>query len=145
MTQIQTNVDEMVKKIKKSGSFSDIRFVRGFGAHEHQNPLSEYMIAVSTLDTQVNSKFLGDAVGENLEGSMCDLTLKFRVYAPKNNGGEGLINLANELCSAIKEHDSLNACQDIKISAIAFDETAMSVYRDVVAQLSYCVYEEVTK
>ncbi|MBQ4129715.1 MAG: hypothetical protein IJD68_08120 [Ruminococcus sp.] len=144
MTQLQTNIDDMVKKIKTYGSLSDICFVKGFGAYEQANPLSDYMIAVSTLDTQVVSSFVGENVKDNLKGGMYDLTLKFRIYAPKNNGGEGLISLANELCDAIRKSDSYNACQDIKISAISFDENAMSVYRDVVLQLSFCMYEEVT-
>lgn len=144
MKQIQSNIDELVLRIKRDEPFSDICFVKGFNTQEHPNPLTGYLIAVSTLDTQVGTQFVADALGENMSGSMYNATLKFRLYAPKNDGGDGLSTLAYELCESIKKCDTLNVLEDIKVSGIAFDNDANTVYRDVVAQLSFCIYEEVT-
>lgn len=145
MIQIQSSIDELVKKIKKDEALSDLCFVKGFSFNEQPAPLNSYMIAVSTLDAQIGTQFVSDAVGENLKGSMYDATLKFRIYAPKNKGGEGLVALATDLCNAIRKNDAENVCNDIKVSGISFDEQMMSVYRDVVAQLSFCMYEEVLR
>ena len=70
--------------------------------------------------------------------------MKFRIYAPKNDGGDGLVEMSNRMCESIKRHDVHSVCKDIKISSIAFDEGAMTVYRDVVALMSFCVFEEVS-
>lgn len=144
MDQITNTIDELVRKIKADEAFHNITFVKGFSFSEHQNPFDDYLIAVSKLDSQQSSSFVGDSVGENLRGSMYEMTVKFRIYAPKNEGGDGLVELSNQMSESIKKHDVYNACQDIKISSIAFDESAMTVYRDVVALMSFCVYEEVS-
>ncbi len=144
MTQIEHNVEALVRKIKKDDKMKDYCFVKGFKANEHQNPIESYMIAVSTLDAHVGTDFVSDLVGENLKGSMYLATVKFRVYAPKNDGGDGLTSVVYELCEAIKRSDSFNVCEKISTTGIAFDNEAMTVYRDVVAQLSFCLYEEVT-
>ncbi|MBE6824880.1 MAG: hypothetical protein E7513_05985 [Ruminococcaceae bacterium] len=144
MKQIENYIDELVLKIKEDDSLSQYCFVKGFSAREFPDPLVGYIIAVSTLDTQVGVEFLSQAVGENLCGSMYNMTLKFRVYAPKNEGGEGLLALAHTLCETLRKNDSENVIQNITTSSISFDNDAMTVYRDVVAELSFCLYEEVT-
>ena len=143
MRQIEDNINELVKSIKADKSLSGHCFVKGFSATEHPNPLCGYLIAISTLDTQVGTRFVGDNVGSNLKGSILNATVKFRVYAPKNEGGDGLLTLAQTLSEAIRRCDTQSVCQDISVSGIAFDSDAMTVYRDVVAQLSFCLYEEV--
>ncbi len=142
MTQIENNVQKLVSKIKRDKSMSTICFVKGFSNKEYPNPLDGYMIAVSTLDAQVGTKFVGDKVSQKLSGSIYNATLKFRVFAPKNVGGEGLTSLAYELCQAIKRSDTQNVCESIKTSGIAFDDNAKTVYRDVICELSFCLYEE---
>ncbi len=145
MTQIEHNVEALVRRIKADENLSGYCFVKGFSACEHPNPLESYLIAVSTLDAQVGTRFVGDEVGKRLSGSMYNATLKFRVYAPKNDGGEGLATLCYELCEAIKRCDTQNVCESIKTSGIAFDNEAMTVYREIIAELSFCLYEEVTR
>ena len=144
MNRISNIIDELVKNIKRDDDFSDICFVKGFSVTENPDPFSNYMIAVSTLDSHMQSEFLGDIVGENLTGSMFEVTVKFRIYAPKNDGGDGLVDMSNRMCESIKRHDVHSVCKDIKVSSIAFDEGAMTVYRDVVALMSFCVIEEVS-
>lgn len=144
MKQIEENINELVRKVKEDDEFSFYTFVKGFGALEHPNPLKGYLIAVSTLDTGTCTEFLGDNVGENFKGSILNATVKFRIYAPKNDGGDGLLSLCCSLSDAIKRADTKNECEDIKISGIAFDNDAMTVYRDVVVSLSFCIYEEVS-
>lgn len=144
MNRISNIIDELVKDIKRDDDFSDICFVKGFSVTENPDPFSNYMIAVSTLDSHMQSDFLGDIVGENLTGSMFEVTVKFRIYAPKNDGGDGLVDMSNRMCESIKRHDVHSVCKDIKVSSIAFDEGAMTVYRDVVALMSFCVIEEVS-
>lgn len=143
MRQIEDSINELVKSIKNDSDLNKHCFVKGFSAAEHPNPLGGYLIAVSTLDTQVSSRFVGDNVGSNLKGSILNATVKFRVYAPKNEGGDGLLALSQTLSEAIKRCDTQNVCQDISVSGIAFDNDAMTVYRDVAAHLSFCLYEEV--
>ena len=144
MKQIEENINELVRKVKEDDEFSFYTFVKGFSALEHPNPLKGYLIAVSTLDTGTCTEFLGDNVGENFNGSILNATVKFRIYAPKNDGGDGLLSLCCSLSDAIKRADTKNECEDIKISGIAFDNDAMTVYRDVVVSLSFCIYEEVS-
>lgn len=145
MRQIEDNINELVLKIKQDENLKDYCFVKGFSATDHPNPLRGYLIAVSTLDTQVGTSFIGENVGENLKGSIFNATVKFRVYAPKKAGGDGLLSLSQILCEAIKRCDTQNVCEDISVSSIAFDNDAMTVYRDVVAELSFCMYEEVVR
>lgn len=144
MNRISNIIDELVKDIKRDDDFSDICFVKGFSVTENPDPFLNYMIAVSTLDSHMQSEFLGDIVGENLTGCMFEVTVKFRIYAPKNDGGDGLVDMSNRMCESIKRHDVHSVCKDIKVSSIAFDEGAMTVYRDVVALMSFCVIEEVS-
>ncbi len=144
MNRISNIIDELVKEIKRDDDFSNICFVKGFSVTENPDPFSDYMIAVSTLDSHMQSEFLGDIVGENLTGNMFEVTVKFRIYAPKNDGGDGLVDMSNRMCESIKRHDVHSVCKDIKVSSIAFDEGAMTVYRDVVALMSFCVIEEVS-
>lgn len=143
MTQIEDNVEELVRRIKRDENLKDYVFVKGFNTSEHPNPLNDYMIAVSTLDAGVATRFVGDKVDKNLCGSMYIATVKFRVYAKKNDGGDGLAKLCYTLCEAIRRCDTQNVCEDIKTSAISFDSDAMTVYREVSAKLSFCLYEEV--
>ncbi len=145
MKQIENYINELVHKIKKNSTFDDCVFVKGFSAFEFPNPNTDYMIAVSTLDSAVGVEFCGDNVGENLSGSIFNATVKFRVYAKKNEGGDGLLALATSLCDVVKKCDSENTLTDITVSPIAFDNDAMTVYRDVVASLSFCLYEEVKR
>lgn len=144
MTQIEDNISALVKRIKEDSSLCDYTFVNGFKGAEHEYPLKDYLIAVSTLDQQVGKEFVGNKVGEKLSGSMYNCTLKFRLYAPKNAGGEGLSSLACTLTQAIKKNDTQSVCESVKVTPISFDTDMMTVYRDVVAELSFCVYEEVS-
>lgn len=144
MTLIEDNINALVKSIKNEDEFKEYTFVKGFSSSEFPNPLKGCLIAVSTLDTQADTQFLGQSVGENLKGSIVNVTVKFRVYAEKNAGGDGLLQECCILCDVIRRCDKDKACEDIKISSISFDNDANTVYRDVVAQLSFCMYEEVS-
>lgn len=143
MTQIEDNINALLKKIKEDESLVDYTFVNGFGASDHEYPLKGYLIAVSTLDQQVGKEFLGNRLSDNLTGSIYNCTLKFRLYAPKSAGGEGLSSLAYTLTQAIKKCDTQSVCESINATPINFDTDMMTVYRDVIAELSFCVYEEV--
>ncbi|MBQ2970933.1 MAG: hypothetical protein IJO20_05680 [Ruminococcus sp.] len=145
MTQIEDNITRLIKSIKQEEELSYYTFVKGFSATDHPNPMESYLIAVSTLDTKVTTEFLGDGVGKNLKGSIVNADLKFRVYAPKHDGGDGLLSLCCTLCDVIKRCDTNKVCEDVKVSGISFDNDANTVYRDVVASLSFCLCEEVTK
>ena len=142
MTQIEDNISTLLKKIKEDESLVDYTFVNGFMGAEHEYPLKGYLIAVSTLDQQVGTQFVGCKAGEKLSGSMYNCSLKFRLYAPKNAGGEGLSSLACTLIEAIKRSDTQSICDNITATEISFDTDMMTVYRDVVIELSFCVYEE---
>lgn len=143
MKQIEHSINELVRKIKTDERLKDYTFVKGFSSVEHPNPLEGYLIAVSTLDLHAGTQFVGEAVGENLKGCVLTATVKFRIYAPANDGGEGLLTLCCDLTDAIEKNDTLNVCEDVKTTAIAFDNDANTVYRDVLATLSFCIYEEV--
>lgn len=144
MEQISNMIEQFVKSIKTDESFCDICFVKGFSKSEYPDPFSEYMIAVSTLDSHLSSQFVGDIVAQNIKGNLFEVTVKFRIYAPKNDGGDGLVSISNQMCESIKKHDTKNFCQEVTVSPIAFDDDAKTVYRDVVALMSFCVYEEVS-
>lgn len=145
MKQIENYIDSLVKKIKEDSVFDECVFVKGFSALEFPNPNTSYMIAVSTLDSTVSVEFCSDNVGEDLSGSIFNSTVKFRVYSKKNEGGDGLLALCTSLCDVIRKNDNENMLTGITISSIAFDNDAMTVYRDVVASLSFCLYEEVKR
>ena len=145
MEQISNMIEQFVRSIKQDEIFCDICFVKGFSKNDYPDPFSDYMIAVSTLDSHLSSQFVGDIVAENLKGSLYEVSVKFRIYAPKNDGGDGLIGLSNQMCESIRKHDEKNVCQDVTISPIAFDDEAKTVYRDIVALMSFCVYEEVSR
>lgn len=145
MTQIEDNINSLVRRIKGEEEFKDFTFVKGFSSLDHPNPLTNNLIAVSTLDTGVGTEFVGESVGDNLKGSIINATVKFRIYAVKNDGGDGLLSLCCTLSDVIKRCDKDHVCEDIKISSISFDNDANTVYRDVVAVLSFCLYEEVVK
>lgn len=143
MKQIDKSINGLVRRIKQDERLKSLTFVKGFSSVEHPDPLSGYLIAVSTLDLSVGTNFVGESVGDNLKGMVQTATVKFRVYAPKNDGGDGLLSLCCDLSDAIEKSDTMGVCEDVKISSIAFDNDANTVYRDVVATLSFCVYEEV--
>ncbi len=145
MTQIEDNINALIKSMKKQEELSLYTFVKGFSACDHPNPLDSYLIAVSTLDTKVTTEFLGDSVGKNLKGNIVNADLKFRVYAPKHDGGDGLLSLCCTLSDVLRRCDTNKVCEDVKVSGISFDNDANTVYRDVVASLSFCLCEEVTK
>lgn len=144
MKQIENSITQLVKKIKGMNSLSECIFVKGFESAECANPLSHYTIAVTVCDMESSTRFIGENVADNLKGAMVDVGVKFRIYAPKKSGGDMLLNLAVELSSAIRSCDEQNLCQNIEMSGVAFNGDMMTVYRDVVAKLSFCLYEEVT-
>ncbi|MBR2716015.1 MAG: hypothetical protein IKB73_07425 [Ruminococcus sp.] len=143
MKQIEDRINEIVKKIKQSENMSEYCFLKGYEAEDIAQPLTEFVIVVTTLDTLIDMQFLGEAVSKNLKGEMYVTNVKFRVYAPKDCGGSGLLDLSGALCDAIKKVDTEKMCKDIKIGAVSYDSEAMTVYRDVTVQFSFCLYEEV--
>lgn len=143
MTQIQTNIDEFVSKVKHDKRLSGYRFIKGFCARQNQNPLYEDVIAVSVMDTQQCTNFVGSCAKDSVKGSVFDLSVKFRIYARKSAGGDGLSTLAFTLCDVIRDCDNQSCIKDVAVTGIAFDENARTVYRDVVAEFSFCLCEEV--
>ncbi len=142
MTQIESNIDALVKRIKNDEKLRDYTFVKGFSAFEHPNPVSGYLIAVSTLESQVNEQFIGEGITNGIVGSKVDVIVKFRVYSKKNDGGEGLLSVCCAISDAVKKCDTNNECEDVKISSISFCGDADTIYRDVLISLSFCLYEE---
>lgn len=143
MKQIENSITQLVQKIKNTKALSECIFVKGHKGTECANPLLNYTIVVSVCDIESSSQFIGESVGENLNGSIVNIGVKFRIYAPKKSGGDALLEKAVNLSSTIKNCDDQNLCQGIEVSGIAFDSDMLTVYRDVVAKLSFCLYEEV--
>lgn len=143
MKQIENSITQLVQRIKSTNEFSECTFVKGHKSSECANPLLNYMVAVSVCDIESSVRFIGESVGENLNGSIVNVGVKFRIYSPKKSGGDALLEMAVKLSSAIKSCDEQNLCQGIEVSGIAFDSDMLTVYRDVVAKLSFCLYEEV--
>lgn len=138
MTQIQTKINELVKRVKKVGTLSNLRFIKGYNSSDFASPVLENLISVSTLETTENKSFPTDG-SSNLCGY--DVPVRFRVYAKESFSGDGLINLCYELSDAIKSCDSDKFCTDIKISKISYDSDANTVFRDVIAKLSFVILD----
>ena len=142
MTQIEKNIFDFVKRIKEDEKMSSYCFVKGFSHENIPNPITKTMIVVDTLDTQISTEFIGESVKENISGRMYDVTLRFRVYAKSFDSGDSLSIAANEIFDSIKRNDKAKACTKIKLMPIEFSSTMRTVYRDVNANLCYCLCEE---
>lgn len=142
MKQIEENIDEFVRKLKRDEALADCRFVKGFTKESCENPITKYTIAVSTLDTQISTEFMSDTVDVGLKGRMYKVAVRFRIYAPNGSSGSGLAQLVGVFGDAVNRCDSSNISSQIKSSGVSYDPDTRTVYRDVTVTFDYCLYEE---
>ncbi len=124
----------------KSG-LSEMSFVKAYRGSPARIPLDGFLAVVSVGAVSRRKCFIGGVCSNGLKGDLYSADMRVTLHAPCSAGGEALSLKALELSDELRDADSEGYIQDISISGIAYDNKNLSVYRDVVASISYLLCE----
>ena len=143
MTSLADNtIDELIKRVREIRSVSDFVFTSEYPPREMPNPIGKYAVAVGNTATRVKRRFVGDRSAADRRGALYETVLRLRVYAPENSSGAALLRASSLLADAIGTADDDRLVQDVALSAVVYDTTARTVYRDLTVTLAYILSEE---
>lgn len=142
MNQIEKQVDRIIVGLKFIDSLKAVRFVREYGSHNIENPVSGLIAVVSVTDTSLSKSFIGGYMSSSVKGDEYNANVEIRVYAPATENGNGLSEIVSEILTGLKKADAEKIIVDSNASSIAFDPDMNAIYRVVNFRIEFCIYEE---
>lgn len=143
MNQIEKQVDRIIAGLKLIETLKSVRFVREYGSHNIETPVSGLLAVVSVTDTALSKSFIGGYMSSSVKGDEYTAHVEIRVYAPATENGNGLSEIVSELLTGLKKVDSEKLIVESNASPIAFDPDMNAIYRIVGFDIEFCLCEEV--
>lgn len=142
MNQIEKQVDRIIAALKLNEALKQVRFVREYGSHNIENPVSGLLAVVSVTDTSLSKSYIGGYLSSSIKGDSYAANVEIRVYAPAPENGTGLSEVVSELLTGLKKADSEKIIVESGASSIAFDPDMNAIYRIVNFSIEFCLCEE---
>ena len=141
MTQIESNIDEFILRLKNDAELKDFAFTKAYSRNYVPNPIDKFVVAVNTLDTKIKKEFIGKSIGENIQGKIYETKVRLRVYAKTKDHASSLVEATYMLSKKIQSHDTENLIESISLTGISYDGAVKTVYRDIETIFCYCLCE----
>ena len=142
MNQIEKQVDQIIAGLKLIDKLKPVRFVREYGSHNVENPISGLLAVVSVTDTTLSKSYIGGYLSSTVKGESYAAKVEIRVYAPATENGSGLSEVASEILTGLKKADSQKIIVEADVSPIAFDPDMNAIYHIVHFGIEFCLCEE---
>lgn len=142
MNQIEKQVDRIIAGLKLNESLKSVRFVREYGSHNIENPVSGLLAVVSVTDTSLSKSYIGGYLSSTVKGDSYSAKIEIRVYAPATENGNGLSEIVSEILTGLKKADSQKIIVESDASPIAFDPDMNAIFRIVHFSMEFCLCEE---
>lgn len=133
---IDNNIDELIKRVRTRTAVSDMVFMSAYPPRETPNPIDKYTVAVTQTGVKRSQAFVGDAVGTGRRGSLYEVSVTLRIYAPRNTSASALLRSSTLLYDALTASDIDGAIADIALGKVEYDNVVRTVYRDL--RLTLC-------
>ncbi len=133
----------LVKRVKATGKFDDIRFIKGLGAHSAEKPVTGFVAACSLKEQTAEPYFFGTGKKHGTSGVKISQTAKIQLYAPFNVSGKELWDKACALSSALFAADKQGAVSGMKVSEPDFSKDSDAMFSVVSLRLERFVSEVV--
>ena len=150
MNRIKAEVDRIVARLKENSALSGIRFVREYSSNQLESPIDGWLAAVCITDVKLSKSYVGGYMSSSIRGEVYSAGVEIRLFAPAEENGSGLSELAGEIISTLSEEiistlseakNELNI-SSVTASAIGFDPNSDAVYRTVSCKLEFCASGE---
>ncbi len=142
MNQIEKQIDRIIAGLKLNEALKPVRFVREYGSHSTENPISGLLAVVSVTDTTLSKNYIGGYLSSSIKGDSYAAKVEIRVYAPATENGNGLSEIVSELLTGLKKADNEKIIVESDASSIAFDPDMNAIYRTVHFSIEFCLCEE---
>lgn len=142
MTQIQKQLDRIVVGLKHIDSLKDVRFVREYGSHSVETPITGFLAVVSVRETVLSNNYIGGYLSSSVRGDQYSANAEIRVYAPATENGAGLSEVVGAILSGLKDADKDRIVTETSATPIAFDSDMNAIYRTVKFGVDFCLCEE---
>ncbi len=142
MNRIKAEVDRIVARLKENSALSGIRFVREYSSNQLESPIDGWLAAVCITDVKLSKSYVGGYMSSSLRGEVYSAGVEIRLFAPAEENGSGLSELAGEIISTLSESKNELNISSVTASAIGFDPNSDAVYRTVSCKLEFCASGE---
>lgn len=142
MNRIKAEVDRIVARLKENSALSGIRFVREYSSNQLESPIDGWLAAVCITDVKLSKSYVGGYMSSSLRGEVYSAGVEIRLFAPAEENGSGLSELASEIISTLSEAKNELNISSVTASAIGFDPNSDAVYRTVSCKLEFCASGE---
>lgn len=142
MNRIKAEVDRIVARLKENRALSGIRFVREYSSNQLENPIDGWLAAVCITDVKLSKSYVGGYMSSSIRGEIYSAGVEIRLFAPAEENGSGLSELAGEIISTLSEAKNELNISSVTASAIGFDPNSDAVYRTVSCKLEFCASGE---
>ncbi|MCQ2514501.1 MAG: hypothetical protein MJ089_05380 [Ruminococcus sp.] len=143
MNQIEKQLDRIIVGLKRIESLKGVRFVREYGSHYSEIPVSGFLAVVSLKNTSQSKNYIGGYLSSVVKGDNYSADAEIRVYAPASENGNGLSEIVSEIFTGLKKADNEKLIANAKIAPIDFDADINAIFRVVSFHMSFYLCEEV--
>ena len=142
MNQIEKQLDSIIARLKLCESLSQVRFIREYGSHNIEMPVSGFLAVVSVTGTALSKEYIGGYISPSVRGEQYAAKAQICVYAPADENGSGLSEITSEILAALKKADSEKIIEDVSVSSIDFDADMNAIFRTVELTIEFYLCEE---
>ena len=123
MNRIKAEVDRIVARLKENSALSGIRFVREYSSNQLESPIDGWLAAVCITDVKLSKSYVGGYMSSSIRGEVYSAGVEIRLFAPAEENGSGLSELAGEIISTLS--DSKN---ELNISSVTASASALESF-----------------
>ena len=128
MSMSNDYLDTLVKRIKATGKFDDVRFIRSLGDHPAEKPIMGFVAACGAKESTAAPCFLTTG-GKAAPLTMINtVTATIRLYAPRAVSGSELLKKARLICRELSAADKQGAAFGIKLDEPSYSKDSDAMF-----------------
>lgn len=143
MNQIEKQVDNIIFNLKREKTFDNIRFIREYGNHSAEMPVSGFIAVVCISETSVSKNYIGGYMDKSVKGEQYTAKVQLKLLSPNSQDGTGLSEITSQLLLGLNTADTNKIISESSASSIDFDAEINAIFRTVDFVIEFCLCEEV--
>ncbi len=131
MEYFNFTICDIISQLEQNEKLGDITFMSEYPAKDKPTPIDHVYVTVGFAGVKITKKsfadYIGELSGEQIKGRQAYLELKFRIYSPRTQGGEGCMDVFSNICEELLFGKSKYFMDDAECKKMSYDIQTSSI------------------
>ena len=137
MTEIISVMDNLIRRVKRSADFSELKFIKAYSNHSVQRAPGGKTVFVEVMSVERRREFFGGMFKSRTKAFSGVAGFNLRLSCGISGSGEELGLIALRLVEKLRDEDAERYIEDFSIGKLHYDRDLGTIYRNIHLKLAF--------